>query len=189
MGVSLLLGLTLEKHQTFAKKSAEKSDFFGPRFRQKWHFQPKRPSKSKSSTPTMSIFIDQTPICSNGDPFRKKSVPKTWIFIKFLSAEKIIEKAVGQNVKNWPPVAPKQFLDPSYRTAASFRLTFTPPNIQKTSPESSFDHLDLRYTTQLFPIKQKKFKMLLPLVNLRATFSPQPPSAKVHPFCLFYDHG
>ena len=66
--------------QKIAKKSAEKSDFFGPRFRQKWHFQPKRPSKSNFPKPTMSIFIDQNPICSNGDPFYEKSVPKNRIF-------------------------------------------------------------------------------------------------------------
>ena len=121
-----------------------------PRFRQKWHFQPKRPSKSNFPKPTMSIFIDQNPICSNGDPFREKSVPKTRNFAKFPSAEKIIEKAVGQNVKNRPPMAPNQFLDPSHRIAASFPLRFTPPNIQKTLPDSSFDHPGPRYITKFF---------------------------------------
>ena len=61
--------------------------------------------------------------------------------------KKIIVKTVGQNFKNRPPVAPNQFLDPPYRTAASPRLRFTPPNIPKASPKSSFDH---RYIIQLF---------------------------------------
>ena len=81
--------------------------------------------------------------------------------------KKIIVKTVGQNVKNRPPMAPNQFLDPPYRTAASPRLRFTPPNIPKTSPESSFDHPDPGYITQLFHKKRDFFKILLPLVILR----------------------
>ena len=72
--------------------------------------------------------------------------------------KKIIVKTVGQNFKNRPPVAPNQFLDPSYRTAASPRLRFTPPNIPKTSPESSFDHPDPHYITQPFQKKKKTNK-------------------------------
>ena len=72
----------------------------------------------------------------------KKSIPKTQFLKKSLRPQKNIEKAVGQNVKNRPPMAPNQFLDPSYRTAASPGLRFTPPNIPKPSPESSFDHPD-----------------------------------------------
>ena len=149
-----------------------------PRFRQKWHFQPKRPSKSNFPKPTMSIFIDQNPICSHGDPFREKSVPKTRNFEKIPSTQKIKEKAVGQNVKNWPPMAPNQFLDPSYRTAASPRLRFTPPNIPKTSPESSFDHPDPRYITQLFPTKSECFKVLLLVVRRRWFFVTRAPLAE-----------
>ena len=80
MGVSLLLGLTPKKPPKIGKKSTKNGRKIRPRFRQKWHFQPKRPSKSDFPKPTMSIFIDQNPICLHGDPFREKSVRKNQKF-------------------------------------------------------------------------------------------------------------
>ena len=100
MGVSLLLGLTQKKQQELANESAEHSELFGTRFRKKLHFQPKRPSKSDFPKPTMSIFIDQKIHCFHTDPFREKSIPKTRNFDKIPSTKKILEKPVGQDVKN-----------------------------------------------------------------------------------------